>query len=128
MTWNRRWCCNTGRASIFAPPGTAWIPDSPPLAREIAAKGQRVATVLVYLNDDYQDGETDFPELNWRFKGRKGDALWFWNVDAQGRPAAGALHAGIAPGNGEKWLLSQWIRQESAQRLNRMSAGFPPPN
>jgi prolyl 4-hydroxylase len=80
-------------------------------AMDVAKSGQRVATFLLYLNDDYEGGETDFPKLDWRYKGRKGDALLFWNVDPAGAPEPRTLHAGLPPTRGEKWLLSQWLRQ-----------------
>jgi prolyl 4-hydroxylase len=82
-------------------------------AREAAARGQRALTVLVYLNDGYEGGHTAFPHLGRSFKGRKGDALIFWNVDESGAPDWRTLHAGTAPTSGEKWLLSQWIRIRS---------------
>lgn len=94
----------------FAPHRDALDPDIPAMAEQIRLQGQRIATVLVYLNDDYAGGETDFPELGWRFKGNAGDALCFWNADAAGRPVPGGLHAGLAPLGGEKWVFSQWIR------------------
>ena len=80
------------------------------MAEQIRRQGQRVATVLIYLNENYAGGETDFPELAWRFKGKTGDALCFWNADMDGRPAPRSLHAGIPPVGGEKWVFSQWIR------------------
>ncbi len=86
-------------------------PAQPALARNIARHGQRVGTVLVYLNDDYEGGETDFPELGWRHRGGKGDVLLFWSVDPTGNLDRRTLHAGLAPTRGEKWLLSQWIRR-----------------
>jgi prolyl 4-hydroxylase len=97
----------------FAPHCDGLDPAAAPQAREIARNGQRVATLLIYLNDDYQGGDTDFPDLGWRFKGARGDALWFWNVDGAGSLDPRTRHAGLAPSGGEKWLLSQWIRQRS---------------
>ena len=79
-------------------------------AIDLSAGGQRVATVLVYLNADLEGGETDFPLLDLRHRGGPGDALAFVNVDAAGQPDRRTLHAGLAPSAGEKWLLSQWIR------------------
>ncbi|HWA92781.1 MAG TPA: 2OG-Fe(II) oxygenase [Rhizomicrobium sp.] len=73
--------------------------------------GQRAATFLVYLNDDFDAAETSFLKLDWRYRGAKGDAILFWNVDPSGAPDPLTLHAGLAPTRGEKWLLSQWIRQ-----------------
>ncbi len=81
--------------------------------QEIAVRGQRIATFLVYLNDDYEGGETEFPTLGLRHRGRRGDALLFANVDALGEPDRRTLHAGLPPTRGEKWLLSQWIRNRS---------------
>lgn len=78
---------------------------------------QRVLTFLLYLNDEYEGGETSFPRIPWQFKGRKGDAMFFWNVDRQGQPDQMTLHEGSAPTKGEKWVLSQWIRR---------SVGRPP--
>lgn len=79
-------------------------------AEELRVWGQRVATVLIYLNDRYKGGETHFPHLNWSFKGKPGDALIFWNVSAAGEPERLSLHAGLPLKSGEKWLLSQWVR------------------
>jgi prolyl 4-hydroxylase len=90
----------------FIDPAVAHFQD------DLAQKGQRILTFLVYLNDDFEGGETDFPSLNWRFKGKRGDALVFWNV-TDGAPEPLALHAGLSPTRGEKWLLSQWVRERA---------------
>tara|TARA_R110002167_G_scaffold23537_1_gene83662 strand:- start:2532 stop:3641 length:1110 start_codon:yes stop_codon:yes gene_type:complete len=85
-------------------------PEAPALAEPLARQGQRQATFLTYLNEDYTGGETAFPELDWRFGGKTGDALLFFNVEPDGRVDPRTLHAGLPPVTGEKWLLSQWIR------------------
>lgn len=86
----------------------------PAYAREVATSGQRALTVLVYLNDDYEGGHTAFPRLNRAFRGNKGDALIFWNLQPDGKPDFRTLHVGTAPTRGEKWLFSQWIRVRAA--------------
>lgn len=88
-------------------------PSQPGLADEVARRGQRVATALVYLNADYDGGETDFARAGLRFRGELGDALLFANVDLAGRPDPLTLHAGLPPSRGEKWILSQWIRDRA---------------
>lgn len=95
----------------FAPHCDFLAPASPHLAEELERAGQRVATVLIYLNDDYVGGETDFPQLMLRHRGRMGDALMFSNVDAAVRPDPRTLHAGLPPIEGEKWLATQWVRE-----------------
>lgn len=81
---------------------------------QLARFGQRIATFLIYLNEDFEGGETHFPKVNYAYRGRKGDALLFGNVDATtGRPDPLTLHAGRPPTRGEKWIFSQWIRDRS---------------
>jgi hypothetical protein len=77
---------------------------------ELAAIGQRTGTFLVYLNDGYEGGETEFLDLDIRFKGRPGEGLYFVNADEAGNPDRRTLHAGRPPVSGDKWVLSQWIR------------------
>ena len=80
-------------------------------AGTMAKYGQRVFTVLVYLNEDFDGGETDFPRLGVRYRGaKKGDGLIFRNVDDLGMGDRRTLHAGLPPTRGEKWLASLWIR------------------
>ncbi len=79
-------------------------------ATELARHGQRRLTFLIYLNDDYTGGETDFPQLGIRFKGKKGDGLFFVNAGEDERPDRRMLHAGLPPEMGEKWIVSQFIR------------------
>src|SRR5688572_26484628 len=83
---------------------------TPELARELAARGQRAATFLIYLNDGYEGGATQFPRLSWQYRGGLGDALLFSNVDANGAADYDTVHAGMPPTAGEKWVLSQWVR------------------
>lgn len=80
---------------------------------QVLERGQRVVTALIYLNEDFDDGETDFPRLNWRFKGKTGDALIFWNVAANGALEKASLHAGLPPTRGEKWIYSKWVRDRA---------------
>lgn len=84
-------------------------PNAPDYEQKLAKSGQRVLTVLVYLNDDYEGGETEFPALQARWKGRKGEALFFWNVAPDGTLDERTLHAGLPVTRGEKWMMSQWV-------------------
>ena len=79
-------------------------------AGEIARNGQRVITFLVYLNDDYEGGETAFPTLGFVHKGRCGEGLYFVNALRDLSPDLRMLHAGRPPTGGEKWIVSQFVR------------------
>jgi prolyl 4-hydroxylase len=83
---------------------------TPDYDHEVARNGQRVVTFLAYLNDDYQDGETDFPELGVCHKGAKGEGLYFVNAFPDGKPDLRMVHAGRPPVGADKWIVSQFIR------------------
>jgi hypothetical protein len=94
----------------FRPHHDFFDPEAPAYVGQLKDFGQRIATVLVYLSDDYTGGETVFPKIGLSYRGRKGDALFFANVDRSGQIDPMTLHAGTPPTSGEKWVLSQWIR------------------
>lgn len=71
---------------------------------------QRVLTFLVYLNEDYEGGETAFPPLGIKVRGRTGDGLLFRNASAAGTPDPRAIHAGLPVTRGIKYVASRWIR------------------
>lgn len=89
-------------------------PNVPDYERHIRERGQRIVTFLVYLNDDYAGGETEFPRLGVSHKGRGGEGFFFVNAFADGRPDVRTLHAGRAPSSGEKWIVSQFIKSQPA--------------
>ncbi|TNE43962.1 MAG: 2OG-Fe(II) oxygenase [Sphingomonadales bacterium] len=74
-------------------------------------RNQRAWTFLIYLDEGYEGGETSFPELDFAFRGQKGDALLFQNADEAGIPLAEMRHAGNPVLSGVKHLASRWIRQ-----------------
>jgi prolyl 4-hydroxylase len=85
-------------------------PTSPHYVSELARLGQRRMTFLIYLNDDYAGGETDFPRLSVRHRGRRRAGLCFANTHPDGSPDERTLHAGLPPVEGEKWIVSQFVR------------------
>jgi len=96
-------------------PGEEFAPhhdflDASSMAEEIARRGQRAVTVLIYLNDEFEGGATSFPELGIEHRAEGGDALIFSNLDPAGLPDPRTRHAGRPPTSGEKWLFSQWVR------------------
>jgi hypothetical protein len=88
-------------------------PNVPGYDQEIQ-RGQRIATFLVYLNEDYEAGETEFVRLGISHKGRGGEGLYFVNALADGSADVRTLHAGRPPTAGEKWIVSQFVRNRPA--------------
>jgi prolyl 4-hydroxylase len=74
------------------------------------AANQRVATMILYLNEGYQGGETQFEALGANFVGRGGDALFFVNTMASGEPDPRSRHAGLPVLAGAKWIATRWLR------------------
>ena len=87
--------------------------EGPGWAAEMQRLGQRIATFLLFLNDDFEGGETEFPKIGISHRGRRGDALFWANVDPAGEADPQTMHAGLPPTRGEKWILSQWIRDRT---------------
>lgn len=91
-------------------------PANPAYVENLAKFGQRIATFLVYLNEEFEGGESSFPAAGLQHRGTTGDALFFANVNRAGDPDPSTLHAGLPPTSGEKWILSQWIRDRTPPR------------
>lgn len=85
-------------------------PSVPHFAEIVREQGQRILTLLLYLNEDYTGGATDFPRLGMKFRGAPGEALLFENVNASGEGDMRTAHSGMPVTAGNKWLFSQWIR------------------
>jgi len=92
-------------------------PELPNYAQEIADNGQRVITFLIYLNDDYEGGETAFPEVGITHKGQAGEGLYFVNSLPDGSADVRTLHAGKPPTTGQKWIVSQFIRNRPVKYI-----------
>jgi prolyl 4-hydroxylase len=87
----------------------------PDYAAEIARNGQRLVTFLLYLNDDYDGGETAFPKLGFSHRGRTGDGVYFINALPDMQPDVRTLHAGCPTTRGEKWIITQFIRSRTTR-------------
>jgi prolyl 4-hydroxylase len=70
----------------------------------------RIMTALIWLNDQFDGGETEFSKLNIRVRGGIGDMLVFRNFQDDGSQDDRMLHAGLPVRNGVKWMASRWIR------------------
>jgi prolyl 4-hydroxylase len=69
----------------------------------------RPYTFLLYLNDDYEGGETCFPMLNKSFKLNTGDALFFHNRDSSGFDTCTSSHEGKPVISGQKYVANIWV-------------------
>jgi len=86
--------------------------DCIPPGPDFDASGQRVKTALLFLNDDFEGGETHFTEIDLKVRGRRGDILVFSNVKEDGMIDPAARHAGLPVKGGMKWIASKWFREK----------------
>jgi prolyl 4-hydroxylase len=77
-------------------------------------RGNRVFTLLFYLNDVIKGGETEFnmTKTNIKVKCKKGKALLFKNTNEDGSLNKHSLHAGLSVIEGEKWGCNLWLREK----------------
>lgn len=73
--------------------------------------GQRVATVIMYLNTPLQGGETIFPVAGVSVTPQKGTAVIFYNCLPSGKEDPLTLHGGAPVIEGQKWIATRWFRQ-----------------
>lgn len=73
---------------------------------------QRLKTIIVYLNQGYTGGATQFLANGVTVQGKIGDAIMFDNVDETGARDALSQHAGLPVVSGTKWIATRWIRQD----------------
>lgn len=74
-----------------------------------SVSGNRVATLLFYLNNVEQGGATQFPNLDLTVLPKQGRLLFFSFPDVNN--AKELLHAALPPTAGEKWVAVNWFRQ-----------------
>jgi prolyl 4-hydroxylase len=86
-------------------------PDQPGSVAQMRTGGQRIATLIMYLNDVDDGGATTFPDLGLELPPRKGSALWFSYCSAAGELDAKTLHGGAPVVAGEKWIATKWLRE-----------------
>jgi prolyl 4-hydroxylase len=90
-----------------------WFPRNLNEAQEeqIRVHGQRIATVIIFLCDVEEGGETWFPRPNIKITPKKGDAVLFYDLNVDGTEDNEALHGGMPVSKGEKWIVTKWLRQ-----------------
>ena len=76
---------------------------------ENTRENDRCATLIVYLNDDFQGGTTNFPKINIDVKPRVGSCLYF--AYPRGPNANLTIHEGCPVQTGVKTIATLWISE-----------------
>ena len=86
-------------------------PRQPGNEQVLTQGGQRIATLVMYLNDVEAGGSTVFPEVGVDVLPRRGNAVYFAYCSETGALDARSLHGGSPVGAGEKWIATKWFRE-----------------
>ncbi|MBF5003237.1 2OG-Fe(II) oxygenase [Diaphorobacter caeni] len=98
-----------GPGAEYKPHYDYFDPAEPGTSTIIKRGGQRVGTLVVYLNNPVKGGGTVFPDIHLEVGPRQGNAVFF----SYDRPHASTktLHGGSPVIEGEKWIATKWLRQ-----------------
>jgi prolyl 4-hydroxylase len=99
--------CGAGSAPHF----DFLLPSNEANVASVARSGQRVSTMVCYLNDVPEGGETVFPEAGWTVSPQRGHAVYFEYCNSLQQLDPASLHGSSAVLRGEKWVATKWMRQ-----------------
>jgi len=88
------------------------VPSHDANRASLARSGQRISTLVVYLNDVGAGGETVFPEVGLAVTPKRGNAVYFEYANSRRQVDPLSVHAGAPVVQGEKWALTKWMREK----------------
>jgi len=99
-----------GVGAEYKPHYDYFDPVHPGSASVLRRGGQRVATLVMYLNQPEQGGATVFPDAGLAVSPVPGHAVFF-SYDRP-HPSTATLHGGAPVLQGEKWVATKWLREQ----------------
>jgi prolyl 4-hydroxylase len=84
-------------------------PEKAGTPRILERGGQRVGTLVMYLNTPERGGSTTFPDAGLEVAPVRGSAVFF-SYDRP-HPSTRTLHGGAPVLAGEKWVATKWLRE-----------------
>ena len=84
-------------------------PEEPGTPTILRRGGQRLATLVMYLNEPARGGATTFPDVGLQVAPVRGNAVFF-SYDRP-HPSTRTLHGGAPVIEGEKWVATKWLRE-----------------
>jgi prolyl 4-hydroxylase len=90
-----------------------YFPDNDGGRANMDKGGQRIITIIMYLNNVNTGGATIFPEISLSIYPKKGSALYFSYCNSSGAVDPLTLHGGAPVIEGEKWIATKWLRQNA---------------
>jgi prolyl 4-hydroxylase len=98
-----------GAGAEYKPHYDYFDPQHPGTKSVLKRGGQRVASVVMYLNTPRRGGATIFPDAMFEVGAVKGNAVFF-SYDRP-HPMTRSLHGGAPVIEGDKWVATKWLRE-----------------
>lgn len=114
LAWPVKW--GEGLQVLHYRPGAEYRPHhdyfdprQPGTEAVLRRGGQRVGTLIMYLNTPVRGGGTTFPDVGLEVAATRGNAVFF----SYDRPhvSTRSLHGGAPVLEGEKWVATKWLRE-----------------
>ncbi|RYX97610.1 MAG: 2-oxoglutarate-dependent dioxygenase [Comamonadaceae bacterium] len=98
-----------GPGAEYKPHYDYFDPAEPGTPAILQRGGQRVATLIIYLNEPESGGATLFPDVRLQVAPQRGNAVFF--SYSRPHPGSHTLHGGAPVQVGEKWIATKWLRE-----------------
>lgn len=98
-----------GPGAEYKPHYDYFDPNASGTSRILERGGQRVATLVMYLNEPLRGGGTTFPDIGLEVMPQRGHAVFF--AYDRPEPSTQTLHGGAPVLEGEKWVATKWLRE-----------------
>jgi len=98
-----------GPGAEYRPHHDYFDPAQPGSGTILKRGGQRVGTMVMYLNAPAKGGGTVFPDVHLEVAPVKGNGVFF-SYDRP-HPMTRTLHGGSPVVEGEKWVATKWMRE-----------------
>ncbi len=98
-----------GPGAEYKPHYDYFDPTQPGTPGILKRGGQRVASLVCYLNTPERGGATVFPDVQLEVAPIKGNAVFF-SYD-RAHASTRSLHGGAPLVEGEKWVATKWVRE-----------------
>lgn len=90
--------------------------------------GNRVFTSIIYLNEDFEGGETDFPLVGLKVKPTIGSVFTWKNLKSDKTLEPNSKHAGLPVKSGTKYAIVIWTREQKFNCQYNNPFNFQMPN
>jgi len=93
-------------------PHNDWFGPGSAYNKHCLHSGNRTNTLMIYLNDDFEGGATDFARKKVTVKPELGKAVTWTNLLEDGNGDQDSLHEGQDVISGTKYIVTSWWRQK----------------